>query len=278
VPIRLNGVTADFFETMGMPVVAGRGFTASDARDAPVALVTSSLAQRAGLGADPVGSILRIEGSDLAVEVVGMIGDAKYFNLREEAVPTAFLPKDALPDARSYTDFVIRSSLPQDALRAGVLRAVTAVSPSMGVDIRPLDDIIGQGIVQERLMSTLSAFFGILASIVAAIGLYGVMSQHVALRRSEIGVRIALGAGRSDVLGMVLLEGGVLLLAGLALGAALAFAAAGPAQSLLLGLDAYAVSVYGMTAALLTLSAVAACYLPARRAVRVDPREAFTMD
>jgi ABC-type antimicrobial peptide transport system permease subunit len=104
------------------------------------------------------------------------------------------------------------------------------------------------------------------------------MSQHVALRRSEIGVRIALGAGRSDVLGMVLLEGGVLLLAGLALGAALAFAAAGPAQSLLLGLDAYAVSVYGMTAALLTLSAVAACYLPARRAVRVDPREAFTMD
>jgi predicted permease len=278
IPIRLNGVTPDFLETMGMPVIAGRGFTASDAPDAPVAVVTSSLARRAGLGVDPVGELLRLEGFDFAIEVIGMVNDAKYFDLREEPVPTAFVPKDVLPDARSYTDFLLRSSLSQDELGAGVRHVVASIGPSVWVDVRPLDDIIGQGVVQERLLSTLSAFFGMLASFVAAIGLFGVMSQYVAQRRSEIGVRIALGAARGEILAMVLVEGGALLLGGLALGAALAFVAARPAQSLLFGLDARAVPVYLMTGALLTLTAVAACYLPARRAVRIDPREAFKGD
>ncbi|MGE0157809.1 MAG: ADOP family duplicated permease [Gemmatimonadales bacterium] len=278
VPIRLNGVTVDFLETMGMAVVSGRGFTAGDERDAQVAVITASLAQRAGLGPDPVGSILRIEESDLALEVIGMVDDAKYFDLREEPVPTAFLPKELLPDARSYTDFMIRSSLPQDALRESVRNAVASMGPSMWVDVRPLADIIGQGVVQERLMSTLSLFFGVLASLVAAIGLYGVLSQHVAQRRGEIGVRIALGAGRGSVLRMVLLEGGVLVLAGLALGATFAFAAARPAQSVLFGLSARAAAYYLVTAAVLAATAVAACYLPARRAVRIDPRESFGGD
>jgi hypothetical protein len=277
-PIRLNGVTTDFFDAMGMTIVSGRSFGAADARDAPIAVVTSSLARRSGLGADPVGSLLRIEGSDVVLEIVGMIGDAKYFDLREEPVPTAFLPKQLLPDARSYTDFVIRSNAPQDALRESVTRAVASVGGSMGVEVRAFDDIIGQGVVEERLMSTLSAFFGVLAALVAAIGLYGVMSQHVARRRSEIGVRIALGAGRGDVLAMVLIEAAALLVAGLAVGAALAFLAAGPAKPLLFGLDAYMVPVYGATVVLLTAAAAVACYVPARRAVRVDPREAFTSD
>ena len=277
-PIRLNGVTSEFLVTMGMSVVAGRGFTASDAPDAPVAVVTSSLARRAGLGVDPVGAVLRVEGSELALEVIGVVSDAKYFDLREEPVPTAFLPKEILPDARSYTDFMIRSSLPQDALRESILRAVAPVGSSSWVDVRSLDAIIGRGVTQERLMSALSAFFGVLASIVAAIGLYGVMSQYVARRRSEIGVRIALGAGRSDVLGMVLLESGTLLLAGLTLGAALAFGAGGAAQPLLFGLDARALPAYAATTALLTVTAVVACYLPARRALRVDPREAITAE
>jgi hypothetical protein len=275
-PIRLNGVTSDYLATMGMPLLAGRGFEAEQALDAPVAVVTVALASRLGLGADPIGRVLRIDDSDLRLEVVGVVGDAKYFDLREEPVPTAFVPKQLLPDARSYTDFVVRASRRTDELRGALTAALAAAAPQLHVDVRQLADSIESGLVRERLLSTLSVFFGILAAFVAAIGLYGVMTNHVAQRRGEIGVRIALGADRRHVLRAVLLQAGTTHVAGIALGALLASAAAIPARRLLFGIEAHSAEAYLTAATVLTVTAALASYLPARRATRTDPRQALS--
>jgi ABC-type antimicrobial peptide transport system permease subunit len=269
-------VTSDYLETMGMPLIAGRGFDAAQAPDAPVAVVTAALASRLGLGPDPIGRTLSIDDSDLSLEVVGVVADAKYFDLREEPVPTAFVPKEVLPDARSYTDFVVRSSQPFDALRGALTEALAAAAPQLHVDVRRLEDSIESGLVRERLLSTLSAFFGLLAAFVAAIGLYGVMAHHVSQRRGEIGVRIALGADRRHVLAAVLLQAGATHFTGIALGALVASLAAMPARQLLFGIDAHSARAYLTAAAVLTVAAALASYLPARRATRTDPRQALS--
>jgi ABC-type antimicrobial peptide transport system permease subunit len=220
--------------------------------------------------------VLRIEDSELRLEVVGVVQDAKYFDLREEPVPTAFVPKQLLPDARSYTDFVLRASRRADELRGALTEALTAADPQLHVDVRRLADSIESGLVRERLLSTLSVFFGILAAFVAAIGLYGVMTNHVSRRRGEIGVRIALGADRRHVLQTVLLQAATAHLVGIALGALMVSAAVIPARRLLFGIEAHSAGAYLTAATVLTITAALASYLPARRASRTDPRQVLS--
>ena len=275
VSVRVNGVTPGYLEAMGMPLLAGRAFDPSYAPDAPVAIVTQAFASRLGLAPNPVGETFRVEGSPETMEIIGVVPDAKYFNLREDPVPTAFVPKDLLSDVRSYTDFVIRTTLPPVALPDILRQAVAAVSTGIWIDVRPLDDIIGEGLVRERLMSTVSGFFGILAALVAAIGLYGVMSHHVAQRRNEVAVRVALGARRRAIILMVLFQAGALLCVGLALGVVLASVASTAARQFLFGLGSHHVPTYALAAGLLTLTAGIACYLPARRAARTEPQKAL---
>jgi predicted permease len=275
VPVRLNAITPGYLQTMGIPLTAGRDFDLRDPTEAPTAIVNPTFAARLGLGANPVGQTILVEELDLPFEIIGLVPDTKYFNLREDPIPIAFVRKPLLPDARPYTDFVIRSGLPPAALREALRNAVTPISSQILLETRPFDDTLRAGLVRERLLSTLSSFFGILAALVAALGLYGVMSYHVGQRKTDIGVRIALGAKRRDILVMVLLQGGTLLCAGLALGGVLAFAASIPARSFLFGLDPYPMPTYALAAGLLSVTAAVACYLPARRAAGVEVREAL---
>jgi predicted permease len=273
-PIRMNAVTPDYAETMGIPLIAGRWFGPADGPDAGVAIVTESLADRLQLGDDPLGAVLQIMGSEGRLQVVGLIPDAKYFSLREEPVPTAFVPKDLLPDTRSFTDFVIRTSLPVPDLEEGVRRAAEALGSQVWTNVHRFDDTVRDGLLRERLMSSLAGFFGILAALVAAVGLYGVISYQVSRRRGEIGVRLALGAEPNNILAIVFREAGTLLLLGLVSGAVVAYLAAIPARALLFGLDGSSALAHVLTAALLCLTAAFACYVPARRAARLEPRTA----
>jgi ABC-type antimicrobial peptide transport system permease subunit len=144
-------------------------------------------------------------------------------------------------------------------------------------DVRPFDDTIHAGLVRERLLSTVSGFLGALAALVAAIGLYGVMSHQVAQRRSEIGVRIALGARRRDILLMVLGQAGALVAVGVALGGVLALAASAPVRSLLFGLEANMAPMLLIAAGVLAATGALASYVPAGRAARLEPQAALTL-
>jgi ABC-type antimicrobial peptide transport system permease subunit len=156
-----------------------------------------------------------------------------------------------------------------------IKQAVKQVSPAIMVDYQAFDEMIREGLLRERLMATLSSFFGALAALIAAVGLYGVMSYLVVRRTNEIGIRMALGANRRNILGLVLREAATLLIVGLAAGGVLAVAAGYAAGSLLFGLKSTDAGILGMAAALLAVVAIAASYLPAWRAARLDPMNAL---
>lgn len=281
IPIRLNGVTDDYVETAGLRLLAGRAFGPRDDPDGRLAIVTQAFATRVGLGPNPVGRSVRIDtgelgtGSGREFEVIGLVADAKYFNLREEPVPTALVPKALLLDARSYTDFMMRTSLPAALLRDALRTAVAGGRPVVWTGVHSFDDTIRAGLERERLLSTVSGFFGALAALVAAIGLYGVMAQQVTRRRGEIGVRMALGAERRHVLLLVVGHAAALVAVGTAIGALLALAASTTVRSFLFGLDTHMAPQLAIAAAVLSAAGAFACYLPARRAAGLDPQAAL---
>jgi ABC-type antimicrobial peptide transport system permease subunit len=186
-------------------------------------------------------------------------------------VAIAFVPKTQITDPRPFTDIVIRSALPLAQIESAVSRGIAEVSASIGVFSRPFESTIRNGIMSERFMAILSGLFGVLAALIAAIGLYGVMSYLVLRRTNEIGVRMALGARRSDVFCIVLGEAGLLVTIGLAIGAAVSLAAAGSVRALVFGLEPQSPGIVSLACALLALTGLAASYLPARRAANLPP-------
>jgi len=275
VPVRLNLVTPSYLETMGTPLLSGRTFDEGAGADVRRAIVNPTFAARLGLGPNPVGGRFYVEEADAELEIVGVVPDSKYFNLREEPLPIVFAPRHLFPDGRSRGDFVIRSALPLATLRSAVQEAVAPLGSAVWTDVRPYDDTIRAGLTRERLLAALSAFFGALAALVAAIGVYGVMAHFVERRRGEIGVRIALGASRKDIFAIVTRQAGGLLVGGLALGALLSWAAVPYVQALVAEQLRSLLGTLVVAGALLTVTAAAACYLPARRAAGLDPREAL---
>ena len=236
-----NWISGGYLKTMGMILLAGRDFDDRDTPTSPrVAIVNQSFAGRLGLGTNPVGKRFRREAipsqPELVFEIVGLIRDTKYYNLREEFRPIAFLStsQDAHPDP--FVQILVRSSASLADLTSGIRSAVAEISSTIGIDFRALETTIREGLLRERLMATLSGFFGLLAALIATIGLYGVMSYLVVRRTSEIGIRMALGAQPEDVLWMVLKEALVLTLSGIAIGLPCAMACAHFVSSLLFGL------------------------------------------
>jgi ABC-type antimicrobial peptide transport system permease subunit len=205
------------------------------------------------------------------VEVIGLVPDSKYVALREAPQPIMFVPLTQMTDPRPFTDFMVRSRAPLPQLSSVLGRAVGQVSPLIAVDVRPFDATIRDELVRERLMALLSGTFGALATLIAAIGLYGVMSYLVLRRTNEIGVRVALGARRADVLRLVLGEAGTLLATGLVIGAAVSLAAAGSVRAFVFGLEPQSPVIISLACALLAVTALAASYLPARRAANLQP-------
>jgi ABC-type antimicrobial peptide transport system permease subunit len=204
-------------------------------------------------------------------QIVGLVKNTKYNGLREEFRPIAFLPVAQDTDDPDQLTFLVRSQASLNATMAGIRRVMNDLQGEMLVEFRVLELQVARSVLRERLMASVSGAFGLLATLLSSLGLYGVMSYMVARRRNEIGLRVALGAGARDVVRLVLTEAGRLVVVGLVIGAAAAFALARYAQSLLFGLEADDAMTVVLACVLLSATATVACLLPTRRALRLDP-------
>jgi putative ABC transport system permease protein len=278
-----NRISPDYFKTLGIRLLAGRDFGGGDTPATPkVAIVNESFARRYLDGVSPLGKTFRIEvgpgAPDPTYEIVALARDTKYDDLRAEFKPIIYLPASQQERHGTYEQILLRSNLPIAGMMTAVRQALGAANPGIAFHFHVFKTQIRESLIRERLMATLSGFFGALAALLGAVGLYGVLSYTVARRTQEIGIRQALGANRGDIVKMIMREATVLLLAGLAVGTALALAAAKTASAMLYGLQPHDPTTFLMAATLLALVAAAASYLPAHRASRVDPMVALRQE
>jgi predicted permease len=271
--IQNNIVGPDFFAAMGIPLVQGRTFGPQDTQKSQkVAVISELMAQRFFPNGSPVGKRFGIDGpkSKDAIEVIGVVKDAKYVNLKQEFQPIAFYPHSQLPDVLG--NLVVRFSGPASSVVPQIRQVIKATNQNLPVDdVVTLSDQIGRSLVQQKLIARLASFFGLLALLLACVGLYGVMSYGVARRTNEIGIRIALGARGRSVLWLVLREALLLVVIGLVVGVLASLAVTKTAASLLYELKPNDPLTITLATLLLALVALIAGYLPARRASRVDP-------
>jgi putative ABC transport system permease protein len=275
-----NRAGPGYFKTMQTPVLAGRDFNERDNLAAPkVAIVNEVFVQRIFGGENPVGRSFRVQGPagkpDPLYQVVGVVRNTKYGELREDFKPIAFLPMAQDDNPGAGATFVLRTSAPLGGIFRAATAAVAEVHPGIGIRFSVLTMQLKESLMRDRLMAALAGAFGLLAGLLAVLGLYGVISYMVARRRNEIGVRIALGAGRARVIQLVLKEAALLLAAGLAVGAGLALWAGRAATAMLYGLKPYDSATLGGAIGLLAVVALAASYGPAHRASRLEPMDAL---
>jgi predicted permease len=264
-----------FFETFGIPLRSGREFGPQDGPTAPrVAVINETMARHFFGHQDPVGRHFRLPASPaVAIEIVGVAKDAKYRNLREQPTRTFYVPFLQQPSDSGPGNLVaLRTGGSPASVVPAVRRTLEGIDSQLQVvDLRTMADVVDASLVQERFVSHLASFFSAAALLLAALGLYGVMSYGVARRTAEIGIRMALGARRRDVLWLVLREALALAFLGAAIGLPAGLLGTRAISSLLFGLSpSDPVTLTLATAVLLAVAAVAG-YLPARRAARVDP-------
>src|SRR5688572_4612619 len=276
-----NGVTPDYFRTLGTPLLTGRDFSFADAAGHPdVAIVNEAFAKKYYAGQNPVGKTFVIEGfgpdrKDRQLEIVGLVADAKYGSLREAPQPTMYGPMAQERSIASSVRMAIKTLGEPWASREAILNAIGGVNKEISVDFRTFEEDLGAAVLQERLIASLSAFFGGLALLLAALGLYGVMSYSVTRRRNEIGIRMALGAEPEKVITLVLRHVALITAAGLIVGVAGAVGTGRFINALLFNLATYDRTMIAVTAITLAVAAAIAGYLPARRAARIDPMAAL---
>ena len=273
--VREIHVTPGYFETVGMTLVEGRPFDDRD-RDGSsrVAIVNQKLAERFFAGRTAMGGHLSFDGGDQNLEIVGVAGNAKYNDMREQEPELVFLPVyQALEHLQSLE---IRTRGDAASLSGQIKQALAEVDRNLPVrSVMTMNAQVDRALRQERLLTNLTSFFGLLALLLASIGLFGVMSYAVSRRTSEIGIRMALGAERGSVLWMVLRESLWLVVAGAAAGLAAAFASTRLLANLLYETSPTDPVAFGVAAAVLLAVAALAAYIPARRAARVDPMVAL---
>ncbi len=275
-----NRVGQGYFRTMGTSLMAGREFDDRDTLSAPkVAIVNEMFARKFMGGANPVGRTFHLEAEagkpEPLFQIVGLVRNTKYYELREDFLPIAFFPIGQDEDPGPGATFVLRVVGSPGGLTSAVKTTLTAFSPAIGIQFQSFSTQLQESLLRERLMATLSGGFGLLAGLLATLGLYGVIAYMVARRRNEIGVRIALGADRSQVIRLVLREALLLLAFGLTAGVVIALWAGRAAASLLFGLQPYDPLSMLAAVALLTAIALAASYGPARRAAALEPMVAL---
>ena len=264
-------VGPSFFETMRLPLLSGRTFAASDLRSTQaVAIVNQTFARRFLEGRNPIGLHLggtTPSGNKVEREIVGVVADAKYDDLRKPLEPTAYIP---LQEGEAY--FALRTSTKPEALIPEVRRIVGALDDNLPLfDMRTQTQTIDRLLFNERLVAQLSSLFGGLALILACVGLYGLLSYEVARRTREIGIRTALGAQRREIFRLVLFQGLILAMVGALVGIGAAIGVTRYLGSLLYGIRATDPATFVIIAFLLIAVALLACYIPSRRATRVDP-------
>jgi hypothetical protein len=258
-------------------VRAGREFTAGDVTGSvPVAVVNELFVRKYLAGVSPLGRVFHIEDApgkepNPRYRIIGVVADTKYTDLREELPPIAYLSALQEPVGEPFLQLVLHSSIPPTSVAAAATQAIREVNPAISVQYQTMRQFLGDSLVSERLMATLSGFFGILAMLIATIGLYGVMSYMVARRRMEIGIRMALGAERGTVVRMVVGDAARLLAVGLVVGIGLSIWGARSARALLYGLEPWDPATLAMAVTALGAVALVASWLPADRASRAAP-------
>jgi predicted permease len=271
-----NMIGPGYFHTFSTPLVAGREFDDRDltASAARVAIVNEQFARQFGLGAAAVGRRFSIESTPLepsaSYEIVGVAGNTKYRDLREQDLPIVYVPLWQSALRRPSGQFIIRSTVGRDSLAASLRQTFDGLG-KVRYSVRSYDAVVEDALVRERLMATMAGPFGTLALVLAVLGLYGVLSYLVTRQTREIGIRIALGASRRDVIAPILREAGLVVFIGLAAGVLLTVAGSRAAQSLLFGVRPSDPALLIVACAVLAAVAAVAAYLPARRAASVDP-------
>ncbi len=274
--VPMNRVSPGYFATMRTPLITGRDFNDHDnLSSTPVAIVTETFARQLLGGRDPVGLRFHIPGEanepDKVYQIVGMVHDAKYYELKEAFFPVVFFPAGQELEPDPDDTILLRSNLPSSALLPALRQTLQAANPTMTYRFRNFREQVLWSVRRERLMAALSGLFGLLAVVLAMAGLYGVISYTVARRTQEIGIRMALGADRAGILRMILREATLLLGLGIATGAGLALYASQVAAALLYNLHPDDPLAFAAAATVLGTVTVAASYWPARRAARLDP-------
>jgi predicted permease len=275
----LNTLGPHYFETLETPVLLGRDFTGDDSANAPkVAIINQRLAHDIFGGTSPIGrrlSIPTFAGDTSWYSIVGVVADAKSEDLREAVKPTIYVPTEQSVVPAGVT-FAVRTARDAAAEAPTVLRAVAQIDGRLSLSgMKTLNDQMDDSLLQERLVASLAGLFGILAVVLASVGLYGVMAYTVSRKTNEIGIRIALGSSRIQVARLVLREALLMVLAGLVLGIPAALATARLMRSQLYGLGPYDPMTLLFAVGVMTGVAVLACYPPATRAMRIDPMEAL---
>jgi putative ABC transport system permease protein len=274
-------VSPDYFPMMRIPLLRGRFFSDADSPSSPkVAIISEALARRYFPNQDPLGRQMRFgfpPNSNVSREIVGIVGDIRDVALSRKPGPMMYVPFAQAPLYGS--EVVVRSSLSASSVAAGIRQAVGSIDKSLPVtDIESLSDALGQSISQERFRTFLLASFSAIALVLAAVGIFGVISYSAAQRTHEIGIRIALGAERRDVLRLILGQGTKLALVGLGIGVVAAFLLTRLMSSLLYSISATDPLTFASVTIILLSVALTACYIPARRAMRVDPIVALRHD
>jgi|HubBroStandDraft_2_1064218.scaffolds.fasta_scaffold08632_2 predicted permease len=268
-----NEVSPDYFATLGIPLISGREFTrADDENAARVAIVNQTMIARYWRGQNPIGQRLQVEGN--WVQVVGVVKDSKYYSMDEAPRPFFYVP------LRQYfsiePDIHIRTTQPLQTVQTALIREVRALDPNLAVsEMITLQEQVDRSTSHELVAVALVALFGGLALLLASIGLYGVMSCTVSQSTRELGLRMALGAGTSNVLRLVLLRGLLLTTTGIIIGTALALLLTRLLGNLLYQVSPQDPLAFAAAFAVMTLASVAACFLPAWRATRIDPIQAL---
>jgi predicted permease len=274
---RYNLIGPEFFRTLGITLLAGREFTPSDALGAPlVAIVNEEFARKFGLGRDAVGRRMGRGGSDeLDVEIVGLVENAKYNDVKDEIPPQHYLPYRQSESIGSIT-FYARSELDARQQLQAIAPLMARLDANLPVEhLRTMEMQIEDNTVGDRVVGVLSAAFATLATLLAAVGLYGVLAYTVAQRTREIGLRVALGAAPARVRGLILRQMIVMTVIGGLIGLAAALALGYAAESLLFEISGHDPFVLVAATILLSLIAIAAGSIPAQRATRVDPMTAL---
>jgi predicted permease len=263
-------VAPKYFATLGTPLLAGRDFSFQDKGRPRVAIINQTMARYYFGNIDPLGKQVIFDGDGQPYEIVGVAGDSKYLEMREATLRTIYL--NTFQDRSVDSRFALRTSVDPEAVVPEVRRTVSEFLKTISVkSVTTLTDQVDASIVPERLMATLSLWFGTLGALLAAIGLYGLLAFTVARRINEIGIRMALGATRSDATRMVLRDALAMVCVGLGLGAPIAFWSESIAASLIPDLQIKSVIPIVSGAAAMIAITLLAAYIPARRAANVDP-------
>ena len=273
---RFNEVGPRFFSTMGIPLINGREFTAADTAAAPsVAVVNETFVRHFLNAGNPIGHSISSGPKGTPIQIVGLVRNAKYAAVRQEVPPLYFTPYRQDKEINAIY-FYVRTALTTDQIAPQVRRVMRGLDANLPlVDLRTLEEQVSLNIGKDRFVMQLACAFAILAALLAMLGLYGVMAYGVSRRRREIGIRLALGAGRRNIRAMVLREAALILAVGIALGAPAAVAVSKLIETQLYGVKSFDPVVIAAAVAALAAAGLSAAWLPAWAASRIDPQTAL---